>query len=192
MKLNATKTKVYFGPPVKTQVLLEKKREKKRPFSIQLYQIGRPLIRLIEIQMIFKFCAYIKCVNADGLQSKNRGYRTSKDASKNKQEQSQEQKAYKSETNVRATAPKWIYILKIVIKWMWFGCEEYGKSDSDSVLFLYYKVHQLSDVNATQSRTLRSLSSSSSNHRIVNNLTWLNVHKIRCVCMMKSISAYNR
>lgn len=42
---------------------LQDDKMKKECENVQLHQIGRPLIRLIEIQMIFKFFAYIKCVS---------------------------------------------------------------------------------------------------------------------------------
>lgn len=94
----------------------DQKKEHKNPFvmhrsstssqSIQLHQIGRPLIRLIEIQMIFKFFACIKCVDRC---QKNEAARL---------------------LSVRPP-PKWIHTLKAVIKRMRFALKGKEKIESD-------------------------------------------------------------
>lgn len=83
----AVKTKSYPGTTdIDSQVLFKSRRRKNilrwipHLLNIQLHQIGRPLIRLIEIQMIFKFCAYIKLREyTDGYRNENRDYKTNKE-----------------------------------------------------------------------------------------------------------------
>lgn len=148
--------------------------------SIQLHQIGRPLIRLIEIQMIFKFCAYIKCVD----RKLDRCHKT-------------ELKRTAAQT-VRFDAcvrppPKWIYILKIVIKWMRFGWRV-QKMERD----FHCKLHQLCDVNRTESSRferkkswLFSIPSSSSSTSSTWHGSTVSKSGGLFVFMLKNTSAYN-